>query len=108
LYECLRAGRIIEVPEEPTISESTAGGVEEGSVTLPLCRQLIDDYALVSEAEIREAMRLIFDRERWIIEGSAGGAVAAYLKERERYAGKKVAVVLCGRNIASKKLTGIL
>jgi len=108
LYECLRAGRIIEVPEEPTISESTAGGVEEGSVTLPLCRQLIDDYALVSEAEIREAMRLIFDRERWIIEGSAGVAVAAYLKERERYAGKKVAVVLCGRNIASKKLTGIL
>jgi threonine dehydratase len=101
LYECLRAGRIIEVPEEPTISESTAGGVEEGSVTLQLCQQLIDDYALVSEAEIREAMRLIFDKERWIIEGSAGVAVAAYLKERERYVGQNVAIILCGRNISS-------
>lgn len=101
LYESLRAGRIIEVPEEPTISESTAGGVEEGSITLPLCQQLIDDYALVSEAEIREAMRLIFDKERWIIEGSAGVAVAAYLKERERYAGQNVAIILCGRNISS-------
>jgi len=108
LYECLRAGRIIEVPEEPTISESTAGGVEEGSVTLHLCQQLIDDYALVSEAEIREAMRLIFDKERWVIEGSAGVAVAAYLKERERYAGQNVAIILCGRNVSSKKLTGIL
>jgi len=101
LYECLRAGRIIEVPEEPTISESTAGGVEEGSVTLQLCQQLIDDYALVSEAEIREAMRLIFDEERWVIEGSAGVAVAAYLKGRERYAGQHVAIILCGRNISS-------
>jgi threonine dehydratase len=108
LYECLRAGRIIEVPEEPTISESTAGGVEEGSVTLQLCQQLIDDYALVSEAEIRGAMRLIFDEERWVIEGSAGVAVAAYLKEREMYAGQNVAIILCGRNVSSKKLIGIL
>lgn len=108
LYECLRAGRIIEVPEEPTISESTTGGMEEGSVTFPLCQHLIDDHALVSEAEIREAMRLIFDKEHWIIEGSAGVAVAAYLNERERYIGKNVVIVLCGRNIASEKLKGIL
>src|SRR5262249_38930498 len=97
LYECLRAGRIIEFPEEATISESTAGGVEEGSITFPLCQQLIDDHALVSESEIRDAMRLVFDKEHWIIEGSAGVAVAAYLKEREKYAGQRVAIVLCGR-----------
>ncbi|MGH9753260.1 MAG: threonine/serine dehydratase [Blastocatellia bacterium] len=103
LYECLRAGKIIKVPEEPTISESTAGGVEEASVTFPLCQQLIDDYALVSEAEIREAMRLILDKERWIIEGSAGVAVAAYLKEHDRYAGQNIAIILCGRNMFFNK-----
>jgi len=108
LYECLRAGRIIEVPEETTISESTTGGMEEGSVTFPLCQQLIDDHTLVSESEIREAMRLIFDKEHWIIEGSAGVAVAAYLKERERFAGQNAVIVLCGRNISSEKLKGIL
>ncbi|MGH9753155.1 MAG: pyridoxal-phosphate dependent enzyme, partial [Blastocatellia bacterium] len=101
LYECLRAGRIIKVPEEPTISESTAGGIEEGSITFPLCQQLIDEWTLVSEAEIREAMRLILDKERWIIEGSAGVAVAAYLKEREKYTGQNVAIILCGRNTSS-------
>lgn len=108
LYECLRAGRIIEFPEEPTISESTAGGLEEGSVTFPLCQRLIDDHILVSESEIREALRLIFDKEHWIIEGSAGVAVAAYLKERERFAGQNIAIILCGRNIASEKLKEIL
>jgi threonine dehydratase len=108
LYECLRAGRIIEVPEEPTISESTAGGLEEGSITFTLCQQLIDDYALVSEAEIIEAMRLILDKEHWIVEGSAGVAVAAFLKEREKYAGQNVAIILCGRNISSTKLADIL
>src|SRR5262249_7221106 len=44
MYECLRAGRIIDVPEEATISESTTGGLEVGSVTFPLCRKLIDDH----------------------------------------------------------------
>jgi threonine dehydratase len=108
LYECLRAGRIIEFPEEPTISESTTGGVEEASVTFPLCQQLLDDYALVSESEIREAMRLIFNKEHRIIEGSAAVAVAAYMKKRETFAGQNVVIILCGRNIASEKLIGIL
>jgi threonine dehydratase len=108
LYECLRAGKIIEVPEETTISESTAGGVEEGSITFPLCQRLIDEHALVSEAEIGDAMRLIFDKEHWVIEGSAGVAVAAYLKEKEKYAGQNVVIVLCGRNISSEKLKAIL
>lgn len=108
LYECLRAGRIIEFPEEPTISESTTGGVEEASVTFPLCQQLLDDHALVSESEIREAMRLVFNKEHRIIEGSAAVAVAAYIKKREMFAGQNVVIILCGRNIESEKLIGIL
>ncbi len=103
MYECLRAGRIIEFPEEPTISESTAGGVEEGSVTFPLCRQLIDDHVLVSEAGIRAAMRLIAEKEHWIIEGSAGVAVAAFLKAQESYRKQSVIIVLCGRNISARR-----
>src|SRR5262245_3962998 len=108
LYECLRAGRIIDFPEEPTLSESTTGGVEEESVTLPLCQQLLDDHALVCESEIREAMRLVFNKEHRIIEGSAAVAVAAYMKMRDKCAGKNVVIILCGRNIASEKLIGIL
>ncbi len=100
LYECLRAGAVVDVPEEPTLSESTAGGLEPESVTLPVCRQAIDRGVLVSEDEIRDAMRLVFETEHWVIEGAAGVALAAFRKESERYAGKTVVVILCGRNVS--------
>jgi len=100
LYECLRAGRIVEVHEQPTLSESTSGNLEEGSVTLEICRQVIDRGVLVSEDEIAAAMRLVMETEHWIIEGAAAVAVAAARKEAHRYAGKNVAVILCGRNVS--------
>ncbi len=100
LYECLRAGRIIEFPEQETISESTAGGVEPGSVTFPLCRDLIDDYALVTESEIHAAMRLLAEKERWMVEGSAGVAMAGLIRTANQVKGRNVAVLLCGRNIS--------
>ncbi len=82
LYESLRAGRILDFPEKPTYSESTAGGVEPNSITFPLCQQVIDRSVLVRETEIREAMRLLLEKEHWLVEGAAGVALAAFLKER--------------------------
>ena len=108
MHECLKAGEIFDCPEQPTISDSTAGGLEPDSVTFDMCANLIDEHVLVSEEEIKEAIRLLVERERWIVEGAAGVAMAALLKERKRFAGKKVIVLLCGRNIASKKLREIL
>ena len=100
LEQSLKAGRIIDVPASATLSDGTAGGVEPGAITLPLCQALLTDTVLVSEAQIRAAMRDIASSERWIIEGAAAVAVAAMKKCADRYQGKRVAVVLCGRNIA--------
>jgi threonine dehydratase len=108
LYECLRAGRVIEVPEQPTISESTAGNIEPDSVTLEYCRNTIDSSVLVSEEEILNAMRLMLETEHWLIEGAAAVAVAAYLKEAQRYDGRKVAIVICGRNLSPEALRRVL
>jgi len=104
MYECIKAGRVIEYPEQPTISDSTAGGVEQGAITVDLGRSLIDDFVLVSEGEILDAMRLILRHERWMVEGAAGVAVAALLKRKSVYAGKNVVPLLCGRNIAFEKM----
>jgi threonine dehydratase len=103
LYESLRAGRIIEFPEQPTISDGTAGGVEPGSITFPLCRTLVGTRVLVSEREIWRAMRLLLADERWLVEGAAGVALAGFLKRRRACAGKNVVVILCGRNISPEK-----
>ena len=100
MWECMRAGSVVEVAERPTLSESTAGGLEPGSVTLEVCRRVIDRPVLVSEAEILAAMRLMLETEHWLIEGAAGVAVAAYLKDASRYQGKRVGIVLCGRNLS--------
>ncbi len=104
LHRCLEAGRIVEVSERPTLSESTAGGLEPGSVTLELCDLVIDRSVLVGEDEILAAMRRVLEAEHWLIEGAAAVAVAAFLKTAERYQGKTVAVVLCGRNLSEPVL----
>jgi threonine dehydratase len=102
MYECLRVGGIVDVPEQPTLSESTAGGLEPGSVTFDVCRRVIDRSVLVTEEEILAAMRRILEKEHWLIEGAAGVAVAAYLKEARNYDGKRVAIVICGRNVSPR------
>jgi threonine dehydratase len=107
LYESIRAGRIVDVPEKPTLSESTAGGLEPGSVTLDVCSQVIDSSVLVSEAEILAAMRRVRDLKGWIIEGAAAMAVAGFLKNAERYREKRVVVVICGANVSEKVLSAL-
>ncbi len=98
LHACLRAGKIIDVPELPTYSTSTAGGVEPGAITLEICRRVVDRSVLVSEAEILAASRRIHRGDAQRIEGAAGVAVAAFLKTAGEYAGQTVVLVLCGGN----------
>jgi len=108
MLRCMEAGAVIDVPEEATISESTAGGLEPESVTLELCRAVIDRGVLVTEDEILAAMRLLLATEHWLVEGAAGVALAAFLKEAARYRDKRVAVVLCGRNLSPAVLARTL
>ncbi len=106
MQRSLEAGEIIEMEEEDTLSDGTAGGIEPGSITFPLCQKLIDRTVLVSEQEIRDAMKAVARSERWMIEGAAGVALAGAVKLAADYQGKKVAVVLCGRNILLEKFIG--
>jgi len=69
-------------------------------MTLVPCQQYVDAWVLVTEDEIRAAMKLMFERDRLVIEGAAGVAVAAYVKTRERRRGQRAAIVICGGNIA--------
>lgn len=101
LYESLKACRIIDFPEQPTLSESTAGGLEPDSLTLDVCKRVIDRSVLVTEDEIASAMRWVFEARGWKIEGAAGVAVAAFLKSAAQYKGKRVGVVICGGNVSA-------
>ncbi len=99
MYESVRSGRIVQLPYRPTLSDATAGALEEGAITFPLCRQLVDDYFLVSEPEILEAMRLLIRTHHLLVEGSAAVSLAAFSREAAAFRGRKVVLVMCGGNV---------
>lgn len=83
-----------------TLSDGTAGSIESGAVTIGLCRALIDEWVLVDEEEIQGAMRFLFEDHRMVVEGAGALAVAAYVKERGRFAATHTALVVCGGNVS--------
>jgi threonine dehydratase len=93
------AGKILDAPTCDTLSDGTAGGIEPGAITFEPCCELVNDWVLVSEEEIRSAMLRVFDHQRLVIEGAAAVAVAGFLKTASRLRGRNVALVICGRNI---------
>lgn len=99
LQRSLEVGRISDMEEAPTLSDGTAGGVEQDAVTFPILQRLLKRTVLVSEDEIRQAMRDAAACERWIIEGAAAVALAGMKQLAGEYQDKKVAVILCGRNV---------
>lgn len=108
MIQSVRAGRILDLPSEPTLSDSTAGGLESGAITFDLCRKLVDDYVTVTEDEIRASLRDFIAHQHMLIEGAAAVAVASYLKLRDRYEGKNVVIVICGANIDAEVLKSVI
>jgi threonine dehydratase len=108
MIRSVAAGRILELPSKPTISDGTAGGIEPGAVTFDLCCELIDDFETVTEDEIKEALKLFLQTHHMLIEGSAAVAVAAMVKRRHHLAGKNVVVIICGANISVEMLREVL
>lgn len=108
MAKSVQAGRILDMESLPTLSDGTAGGIEKDAITFPLCQRLVDDYILVSEDEIRHAMRLFIETHHMLIEGAAGVPLAALLKMPERFQGKTVIIVLCGANISLETLKSVI
>jgi threonine dehydratase len=108
MAESVAAGKILDLPSYPTLSDGTAGGVEPGAITFALCQELADEFILVDEEAIAAAMRDYIGAEGQTIEGAAGVAIAALLQSAETIRGKTVAVVVCGGNVSSATLDSVL
>ena len=108
MIQSVLAGRILDLPLLPTLSDGTAGGIEAGAITFDLCRTLVDAYVTVTEEEIASSLRLFIDAHHLLIEGAAAVAVASYLQTRQRFAGKTVIIVICGANIGLATLRDVL
>jgi threonine dehydratase len=107
MYHSLRAGRILELPSEPTLSDGTAGGVEPGAVTFDILGSVLDDFVTVEEDDIRDAFLDLVEVEHLLVEGSAAMAYAAARAHGRRESGTTV-VILCGGNVGVENLRRIL
>ena len=79
-----------------------------GTLTLPLIRERVDDVLLVGEDDIEQGILLLLEIEKTVVEGAGAVGLAAVLKQRERFAGRKVGLVLCGGNIEPLVLAEII
>jgi len=92
-------------------SNTIADGIavkEPGKLTLAIIRKQVDDIVLVDEGDIEEAMLLLLEIEKTVVEGAGATGLAGLLRNRERFAGKKVGVVLSGGNIDPLTLADII
>jgi threonine dehydratase len=105
MAKSIAAGVVLDMPSEPTLSDGTAGGVESDSMTFDLCRELVNEFVLVSESEIAAAMRHYMAVEEDRIEGAAGVAMAALLAKKSAIRDRNVVIIICGGNISAATLS---
>jgi threonine dehydratase len=90
-----------------TIAEGIAVG-RPGLLTERLVKQRVDDLLLVDEGDIEQAVLMLLEIEKTVVEGAGAAGLAALLRHPARFAGRKVGLVLCGGNIDPLLLAGII
>ena len=90
-----------------TIAEGIAVGTP-GAIPQAIIKRLVDDMVLVEEGDIEQAMVMLLEIEKTLVEGAGAAGLAALLKYPERFKGKKVGLVLCGGNIDPLLLAAII
>lgn len=108
MIQSLEAGKIVDIPSLPTLSDGTAGGIEEGAITFEYCQQLVDRCLTVTEEEIRAALLQFMGTHRMMIEGAAAVAIASFLKVNDSFKDKTVVLIICGANIGLETLRQVL
>ncbi len=90
-----------------TIAEGIAVGTP-GVMTVEVIRRLVDDMLLVDEGDIEQAVLMLLEIEKTLVEGAGAAGLAALIRHPARFVGKKVGLVLCGGNIDPLLLAAII
>ena len=90
-----------------TIAEGIAVR-EPGKLTLPIVRRCVDEVLLVDEGDIEQAIVMLLEIEKTVVEGAGAAGLAALLRHRGRFAGKKTGLILSGGNIDPLMLASII
>jgi threonine dehydratase len=103
----LAAGERVEIPVPRTIADGQAASVP-GELTFSINRRLVDEIVLVTDDEIREAMRFAFERLRIVMEPSGATTLAALLAGRVERLPRRVGLIVSGGNIDAERFAALL
>ncbi|UGY11476.1 hydroxyectoine utilization dehydratase EutB [Phyllobacterium pellucidum] len=99
MYAAIAAGKPVGIREEETLADSLGGGIGlTNTITFPLCRDLLDDIVLLTEAEIAAGVRHMAREEYEVVEGAGAVGVAAILAGKIKLSGPTV-IIVSGGNI---------
>ncbi|WP_194775043.1 pyridoxal-phosphate dependent enzyme [Pararhodonellum marinum] len=101
-YQSFKAGKRVPMEGPQTIADGLLTSM--GGINFDLMMEHVDDVLTVDDGEIIEAMRLIYERMKIIIEPSCAVPLAALLKNKDRFMGQKVGIILSGGNVDLGKL----
>lgn len=104
----IAAGRIVTPVFEPTFSDGTAGGLEDGTITFSICQQLVDEWVDVSEVDIARGVVNMIDDHHQLVEGAAGLAIAAATHYAAAHPGHRIVAVSCGANVGSEAVAAMV
>ena len=79
-----------------------------GALNIALARELVDDWLIVDEGDIEQAIVLLLEVEKTLVEGAGAAGLAALLRHPDKLRGKRVGLVLCGGNIDPLLLAAII
>jgi threonine dehydratase len=105
MYDAIKGTRHAMGPG--TIAEGIAVG-QPGRITESIVRALVDDLVLVDEGDVEQAILMLLEIEKTVVEGAGAAGLAALLREPARFAGRRVGLVLCGGNIDPLLLAAII
>ncbi len=105
LHRSLRAGKRIRVPISPSIADGQLLEMP-GEITFGVIASLVDEIVTVTDAEIIDAMRLLFERAKLVVEPSGASAFAAVLAGRVR--DESIGVVLSGANVSAERFAELM
>ncbi|CAN5130274.1 threonine ammonia-lyase [soil metagenome] len=102
---------VIKGEDLPCDGDTLAEGIavkHPGLLTRRFVERLVDDIVLVSERSLEQAVSLLLQIEKTVVEGAGAAGLAAMLSHREMFAGRTVGLVLCGGNIDTRLLANVL
>src|SRR5690625_5187546 len=109
MYESLRVNKPVELDEKETLADSLLGGIGlHNEFTFSMVKELLDDFILVSENEIKEGMFFMADQHRLIVEGAAATGVAALLSRKIKTTGLNIGTIITGSNVDTPVVAEIL